>query len=128
MDYDIPTYEVYVTVDASNRITGVNSSGFLEDLTNWTKIDEGIGYKYFHAQNNYFSRGIYTGDHIPRYKLVDDHPVERTEEEIQADREARPTPEPAPTVEELQAKIAALTTSNQMLEDCIIEMAGVIYA
>ena len=39
-----------------------------------------------------------------------------------------PEPEPAPTVEELQAKIAALTTSNQMLEDCLVEMAGVIYA
>lgn len=39
-----------------------------------------------------------------------------------------PEPEPVPTMEELQAKITALTTSNQMLEDCLIEMAGVIYA
>ena len=38
------------------------------------------------------------------------------------------TAAPAPTVEELQAKITALTTSNQMLEDCLVEMAGVIYA
>ena len=54
-----------------------------------------------------------------------------TEEEIaawEAEHPAPETPEPAPTVEELQAKITALTTSNQMLEDCIIEMAGVIYA
>ena len=42
-----------------------------------------------------------------------------------------PTPpeeEPAPTAEELQAKISALTTSNQMLEDCLVEMAAVVYA
>ena len=38
------------------------------------------------------------------------------------------TTAPTPTVEELQAKITALTTSNQMLEDCLVEMAGVIYA
>ena len=54
-----------------------------------------------------------------------------TEEEIaawEAEHPAPKKPEPAPTVEELQAQITALTTSNQMLEDCIIEMAGVIYA
>ena len=29
---------------------------------------------------------------------------------------------------ELQAKLAAAIQSNQMLEDCIVEMAGVVYA
>lgn len=54
-----------------------------------------------------------------------------TEEEItawEAEHPAPKKPEPAPTVEELQAKIAALTTSNQMLEDCLVEMAAVVYA
>ena len=54
-----------------------------------------------------------------------------TEEEITAwevEHPAPERPEPAPTVEELQAKIAALTTSNQMLEDCLVEMAAVVYA
>lgn len=54
-----------------------------------------------------------------------------TEEEItawEAEHPAPKKPEPTPTVEELQAKITALTTSNQMLEDCLVEMAGVIYA
>lgn len=50
----------------------------------------------------------------------------------------RPTPEPAdpsPTVEELQAELAATKKrldaaiqSNAMLEDCVVEMAGVVYA
>ena len=29
---------------------------------------------------------------------------------------------------ELQAKVKALTESNQMLEDCIVEMAEIVYA
>ena len=124
---EIDTYVVYVRTDEQNRITAVNSSAFVP--AGWgTEIDQGTGDRYHHAQGNYFDQPIYTEDGIPRYKLVDGKPVERTEEEIQADRETRPTPEPAPTVEELQAKIAALTASNQMLEDCLVEMAGVIYA
>ena len=125
MDFD--DFIVYVQTDEQNRITAVNSSAFVP--AEWgTEIDNGTGDRYHHAQGNYFDHPIYTEDGIPRYKLVDGKAVERTEEEIQADREALPKPEPAPTVEELQAKITALTTSNQMLEDCLVEMAGVIYA
>ena len=121
--------KVYVKIDDQSRITRCEG-GYTTpaDLTGWVEIDEVMGDKYNLCQSHYFDPPVCTQDGIPRYKLVDGKAVERTEEEIQADREARPTPEPAPTVEELQAKIAALTTSNQMLEDCIIEMAGVIYA
>lgn len=121
-------YIVYVKKDQKERITAVNSSAFLSGVNGWTEIDQGVGDKYHHAQGNYFDQPIYTEDGIPRYKLQDGKAVERTEEEIQADREARPKPDPAPTVEELQAKITALTTSNQMLEDCLVEMAAVVYA
>lgn len=39
-----------------------------------------------------------------------------------------PTKTPEPTeVEVLQAKVKALTESNKFLEDCLIEMAGVVY-
>ena len=31
-------------------------------------------------------------------------------------------------IAELEAKNAALTTSNQFLEDCLVEMAGIVYA
>ena len=41
---------------------------------------------------------------------------------------APPEQEPVPTVEELQAKVTALTESNQFLEDCLVEMASVVYA
>ena len=123
---EIGVYVVYVQTDEQNRITAVNSSAFVS--AEWgTEIDHGTGDRYHHAQGNYFDQPLYTEDGIPRYKLVDGKAVERTEEEIQADREALSKPEPAPTVEELQAKIAALTTSNQMLEDCLVEMAAVVY-
>lgn len=44
------------------------------------------------------------------------------------EQEALPPPKVPPTVEELEAKIKALTETNQMLEDCLVEMAGVVYA
>lgn len=65
------------------------------DLAGWVQIDEGTGDKYNLCQSNYFPGGIYTADGIPRYNLVDGQAVERTEEEIAADRAALPAPEPS---------------------------------
>lgn len=53
----------------------------------------------------------------------------------QAPPQPEPEPEPEPpTVEELQAELAATQKrldaaiqSNAMLEDCVVEMAGVVY-
>ena len=85
MDELMDPYRVYVQTDEQGRITAVNSSAFVPD--DWgTEIDQGYGDKYHHAQGNYFFQPIYTEDGIPRYKLVDGSPVERTEEEIGADR------------------------------------------
>ena len=90
-------YRVYVQTDERGRITAVNSSAFVGD--DWgTEIDQGYGDQYHHAQGNYFPQPIYTEDGIPRYKLEGGQAVERTEEEIEADRAA--LPEPEPTTEE----------------------------
>lgn len=90
-------YCVYVQTDERGRITAVNSSAFVS--ADWgMEIDQGYGDQYHHAQGNYFSQPIYTDDGIPRYKLEDGSPVERTEEEIAADRAAIPAP--APTAQE----------------------------
>lgn len=79
-------YHVYVQTDEQGRITAVNSSAFVS--ADWgTEIDQGYGYKYHHAQGNYFPQPIYTEDGISRYKLKDGAAMERTEEEIEADRE-----------------------------------------
>lgn len=79
--------KVYVQVDEKNRITRIEG-GYTtpEDLNGWVQIDEGTGDRYNLCQTHYFDGGIYTADGIPRYKLDDGRAVERTEEEITADR------------------------------------------
>ena len=127
-------YHVYVQTDERKRIVSVNSSAFVS--AEWgTEIDSGFGDKYHHAQGNYFPSGIYTQDGIPRYKLVENAAQERTEEEIQTDRDAIPAPIVPPTNAELEAEnkmlraqLQAATDRQDFVEDCIAEMAMVVYA
>lgn len=98
-------YEVYVRTDNASRITAIHSSAFLTDTEGWTKIDEGHGEKYHHAQGNYLPGPLRNERGICRYKLIDGAPVERTQEEISADLAA--LPEPEQTTEELLLETAA---------------------
>ena len=93
---EIITSKVYVQTDDKNRIIRIEG-GYTTpgDLTGWVQIDEGTGDRYNLCQVHYFPDGIYTADGIPRYKLVDSKAVERTEEEIAADRAALPALEPS---------------------------------
>lgn len=93
------TSKVYVMSDDQGRIIRCEG-GYTTpaDLTGWVKIDEGTGDRYNLCQTHYFPDSIYTQDGVPRYKLRDGKAVERTEEEIAADRAALPVP--APTAEE----------------------------
>ena len=87
-------YIVYAKTDAENRITCINSSEFISSTEGWTEIDSGYGDKYHHAQGNYFPLQIIDERGIYRYKLVDGKPVERTQEEMDADYvppEVKPT-------------------------------------
>ena len=103
MEYIMEPYHVYIQTDDLSRITAVNSSAFVS--ADWgTEIDQGYGDKYHHAQGNYFPRPIYTEDGIPRYKLEDGKAVERTAEEIAADRAAIPIPPPT-AQEQLRADV-----------------------
>ena len=116
MDF-IQKNQVCTKTDEKNRIIAINSSAFISDTSDWIKIDEGIGDKYHHAQGNYFDKPIFTADGVPRYKLVDGQPVERTAEEIEADK---PKPsKPQPTVKELQEQLLqtqlALTEIYEMM-------------
>lgn len=129
-------YIVYVKVDESNRVTSINSSAFLADVTGWTEIDSGYGDKYHHAQGNYFDKPLCDERGLCRYKLVDGKPVERTQEEMDADYVP---PEVKPTDAErilqlesekklLTAQVQALSDRNDFMEDCIAEMATIVYA
>jgi len=95
-------YIVYVKTDEGSRITAVNSSEFIGDITGWVEIDRGYGDKYHHAQGNYFPLSIMTDEGVWRYKLENGAAVERTAEEIAADIAAIPPPPPT-TAEILNA-------------------------
>lgn len=80
----VEQYHVFIKADSVGRITAVNSSAFVSP--DWgVEIDRGNGDKYHHAQGNYFPQPIYTEDGVPRYKMADGKPVERTAKEMAAD-------------------------------------------
>ena len=110
-------YVVYVKVDESNRITAINSSEFLTDVTVWIEIDQGFGDKYHHAQGNYFDKPLCDERGFYRYKLVDGKPVERTQEEMDADYVP---PEVKPTQLD---RIEAQALYTALMTDTLIEEA-----
>lgn len=113
MQYEMQPYIVYVKRDDANRIIAINSSAFLPDTDGWTEIDRGYGDKYHHAQGNYFEKPITDDRGIYRYKLEEGKPVERTQEEMDADYVP---PVPQPTDKE---RIAALEEALTAIEEGI---------
>ena len=78
----------YVYVDANGKIMGITSADAGVEVI--TEIN--------------LSRAL-TGDGIPRYRWDGSAAVLRTEEELEADRAARPAP--PPTTEEVLLELAA---------------------
>lgn len=130
-----PKSRVYVLTDAQGRITRIEGEYSLPaDLTGWTKIDEGYGDDFALAQSHYLDKPLYDGA-VPRYKLVDSVLVERTAEEIEADKAKLPKPVIPKTNAELESEnaklkqqVSALADQQSFYEDCIAEMAEVVYA
>lgn len=126
----IKPFGVLIRTDSKNRVTAINSSGFA-DGDGWIQIDEGYGDKYHHAQNNYLPKPLTDERGVYRYKLVDGLVAQRTQAEMDADFDARPAPESTAEEKErtlLKAQIQALSERNDFLEDCMAEMAGIVYA
>lgn len=118
---DFGPYIVYVKVDNENRITAVNSSAFLHDITDWVEIDRGYGDIFHHAQGNYFPQPIRDDNGICRYRfeeMEDGAPGwrESTPEELAADLAALPAPETAQTPEE---RLSALEQENAYLKETL---------
>lgn len=111
--------KVYVMADELSRITRCEG-GYTtpSDLTGWTQIDEGTGDKYNLCQSHYFDGGLYTEDGIPRYKLEDGKPVERTAEEMEADRAAIPPARPSRT-SQMEAAVMAFAAAAVDIEDTV---------
>ena len=107
MDFKMPKSHVYIKTDEQDRIVRCEGEYTLpSDLSGWILIDEGEPCdKRNLAQSMYFDGGLYTMDGIPRYKWDGTQAVERTEEELEADRAARPAP--PPTTEEVLLELAA---------------------
>ena len=61
--------KVYVKVNSNNEIIAINSEIFINDLTEWTYIDEGYGDKFAHAQSQYFDKPLIDENGNYRYKL-----------------------------------------------------------
>ena len=115
-------YNVLVRVDDAGRITAINSSAFLPDASGWAQIDSGYGDRYHHAQGNYLPGPLTDNRGVYRYKLVNGRPVERTQEEMDADYVP---PEVKPTTEQ---RVAQLEAQNETLLECLLEMSEIVYA
>ena len=83
---------VYALINENNIVTRIEGEYTLPiDLTGWTLIEEGTPCDRLNlAQSNYLDKPLMTEDGIYQYKYENDQIVERTEEEIEADREAIP--------------------------------------
>ena len=107
----INTHKVFVKTNTDSNITAVNSSAFVDD--GWgVQIDEGIGDKHHHAQNNYFDKPIITGGGAYRYRLVNGAPVEKTDAEIVAEEAALAANTPIDALTQVQFAIAELAEAQ----------------
>lgn len=100
--------KVYIKTDDNNNIISVNSSIFLNDLTERIEIDEGTGDKYAHAQGHYFDKPLANENGIFNYKYINGVAVEKTPEEIETE-----TPEP---VEPITIEDRLTAVENTVME------------
>lgn len=131
-----PKSRVYVQTDSESRVLRIEGEyTFPADLEDWVLIEEGEPCDRLNlAQSNYLEKSLYDGA-VPRYKLVDGKVVERAAEEIEADKAKLPKPAIPKSNAELEAEnatlrqqVAALTDQQSFYENCIAEMAEVVYA
>lgn len=130
----------YVTVDERGLIVNGFSDAFREPSDTDICINEHGGYHFTLFPDGEVNPPLYDYDFmIPLYKYEADKAIRRPQEEIDADIAALPVPEHIPTAEErisnlesenafLKAQIDAQSEQMDFYEDCIAEMAMVVYA
>lgn len=114
---EIKPFGVLIQTDDENRVTAINSSGFV-DGDDWMQVDEGYGDKYHHAQSNYLPQPLTDERGICRYKLADNKVIERTPEEMNADYmpvERQPT---------ILDRVEAQVLYTALMTDTMIEGSG----
>lgn len=107
-------FSVYIKTDGNSRVISINSDAFLPEYEGWIKIDEGYGIRYHHAQGNYFEKPLVDDDGVYRYKLVDGAAVERTADEMEADRLSE-----AETSHTMETRVQKLEDSNAELTETV---------
>ena len=100
-------YTVYVRTDGEGRILDIGSDAFWRSVDGWTAIDRGSGDRYRHAQGNYLPGPVTDVYGVCRYKIAGGEIIERTEDELRADR---------PATEETLTTEQRLTTLEEALE------------
>lgn len=116
--------KVYILTDERGRVLrceGGYTMGNIEDVSEWIFIDEGSGDKYNLCQSHYFPDGLFTDDGIARYKYTDGAVALRTDEEIEADRAARPEPTPSKS---LEGRVEDLEADTQTLQEAMLIAFG----
>ena len=106
MEFEMKSH-VYIKADEQGHIVRCEGEYTIpSDLTDWILIEEGPPCDRPNlAQSHCFPGGLYTMDGIPRYRWDGTQAALRTEEELEADRAARPAP--PPTTEEVLLELAA---------------------
>ena len=132
-----PKSRVYVLLDSESRVLRLEGEYTLPaDLTDWVLVEEGAPCDRLNlAQTHYLDKPLYTQDGVMRYKLEGGKVIERTAEEIEADKAKLPKPVIPKTNAELEqenkllkAQLNAATERSDFIEDCIAEMAMQVYA
>ena len=122
-DFELPRSRVYILTDEAGRVLRLEGEYSLPaDLTGWIKIDEGNGDRYALAQSHYLPHPIFTHDGLYRYKLAGGTVTERTEAELEAEREELPEPETAP--EENAALKAQLASLQDTVDTLVLDVLG----
>lgn len=108
----------YITVDGQGRITEGWSDGPFpdKDATGAVCINEEGGYQFRLVPGGEENPVLLDRQGIPLYKWENGQVVERTQEELAADRAALPTPGPS-AAEKLEAQV----TYTAMMTDTLIE-------
>ena len=115
MDFETKS-KVYIKTDDRGRILRCEG-GYTTpvDLVGWQEIDEGTGDRYKLCQSHYFD-ALYTEQGVPRYKYEGGACVLRSDEELAADRDALPKPQPSQL-----DRVEAQATYTAMMTDTLME-------
>lgn len=108
---------VFIKIDDNNRVVRIEGEYSLPpDLTGFILVDEGYGDKFNLAQSHYLEKSLMTDDGIYQYKYINNMVVERSQQEIEADRQRIPI---TPTqMEQLESQVFyTAVMTNTLLEE-----------